>query len=46
MRNDDLFTFTELRIALTAFAIWQELQTTSAYESPVDLVDRFIEETT
>lgn len=35
---NDTFTFNELRVALTAFAMWLHVE--------VELVDRFIEETT
>lgn len=45
MPESDTFTFQELRITLTAFAIWAALAEPNS-EQAVDLVDRFIKETT
>jgi len=45
MESDDTFTFAEMRIALTAFAMW--LLDDNAWEGhEAELVDKFIEETT
>lgn len=45
MNEDDTFTFTELRIALTAFAFWL-LKDEIGEGHEVELVDKFIKETT
>ena len=45
MDDDDTFTFQEMRIALTAFAMWL-LKDESGEGNEVDLVDQFIRETT
>lgn len=45
MNPEDTFTFEELRISLTAFAIWL-LPMTLADGQAVALVDQFIKETT
>lgn len=42
--DDDTFTFNEMRIALTAFAIWL-LKGEVGEGREVELVDQFIEET-
>ena len=48
--DDDTFTFDEMRIALTAFALWLSQCGYSMDEvgegKEVELVDRFIRETT
>ena len=43
--TDDTFTFAEMRITLTAFAIWL-LEGKPGEGHEVELVDRFLEETT
>jgi len=43
--EDDTFTWQEMRIALTAFALWL-LKGEPGEGREVELVDRFIEETT
>lgn len=45
MDSDDTFTFAELRISLTAFAMWL-LKNEAGEGHEVELVDRFIRETT
>lgn len=45
MDDGDTFTFNEMRIALTAFAIWL-LRDEVGEGHEVELVDRFIRETT
>ena len=45
MDDDDTFTFREMRIALTAFAMWL-LKDEPSEGRAVELVDRFINETT
>lgn len=45
MEDGDTFTFDELRIALTAFAMWL-LKEEAGEGREVDLVDRFLRETT
>ena len=45
MDDDDTFTFQEMRIALTAFAMWL-LKDEPGEGREVELVDRFIAETT
>ena len=42
--EDETFTYRELRIALTAFAIWL-LKDENGESREVELVDRFLEET-
>ena len=44
MSDDDTFTFVEMRIALTAFAIWL-LKDEPGEGREVELVERFMEET-
>lgn len=44
MDSDDTFTSTELRIALTAFAVWL-LRDEVGEGHEVELVDKFIQET-
>ena len=43
MHDDDTFTFSEIRITLTAFMLWLNSIEWSDDDLPVDLVDRFIE---
>ena len=43
--DDDTFTFDEMRIALTAFALWLLKDEATSWPAP-ELVDRFIRETT
>ena len=45
VNDDDTFTFSEMRIALTAFAMWL-LKGEVAEGREVELVDQFIDETT
>lgn len=45
MDDGDTFTFAELRIALTAFAMWL-LKDEPGEGREVELVDKFIRETT
>jgi hypothetical protein len=45
MSADDTFTYSELRITLTAFAIWAGLVDSAGASEAVKLVDRFIAET-
>lgn len=45
MQVDDTFTFDEMRIALTAFAMWL-LKDEAGEGREVELVARFIRETT
>lgn len=45
MTESDTFTFQEMRIALTAFAMWL-LKDEAGEGHEVELVDRFIQETT